>query len=230
MGHTASATTDEVVSHQELFAANAFSVEGPGQSLAVPPASSRPHSRQTSSSFLALTDITKSELPSSNSSVHSPPDDYKDPSRLDICVFRHNGTPSNTVLMRALLDTGFEGSECLMNDEHFQKLNIPELEPYEGEIEAVDGGRVAILGIARGLVWQVEHGWRTYKSDFIIVDLPKYDVLINNQTIWKNRLFEAGADVAYHLARAAETALIFYPENNTCGLNQREEEESRGDI
>ncbi|KAL4941870.1 hypothetical protein BDV06DRAFT_172406 [Aspergillus oleicola] len=192
---------------------NVKSMESPKQSLAVPAPLHHSYSNRTLSDFAASPYTTIFEPSSSNSSLESLPVDYGKRNKLPIRVQRPNSNPTNAVRMIALLDTGCETVAPLMTYRHFQRLNIHDLDPFEGEIEGLYGARGEARGIARGLKWYFEEGYKTYTSDFIIVDLDQYDVLINNNTIWKYDLLETGSDYKEHLKRSArkkqQAALIF---------------------
>jgi hypothetical protein len=125
--------------------------------------------------------------------------------RAPILVQRPGGNPDNAIQMVATVDTGNEGPN-LMALRHFKRLNKGGkvvLEPLDAEIEGIGGSRVKAKGMVRGLNWQFKNGFKTYKSDFCVVDMPQYDVLISWGTIWKYKILKPGSDLTHHLEQAA---------------------------
>ncbi|KAL4775848.1 hypothetical protein BDW60DRAFT_103153 [Aspergillus nidulans var. acristatus] len=125
--------------------------------------------------------------------------------RAPILVQRPGGNPDNAIQMVATVDTGNEGPN-LMALRHFKRVNKGGkvvLEPLDAEIEGVGGSRVKAIGMVRGLNWQFKNGFKTYESDFCVVDMPRYDVLISWGTIWKYKILKLGSDLTHHLEQAA---------------------------
>ncbi|KAL2869833.1 LEA domain protein [Aspergillus lucknowensis] len=122
---------------------------------------------------------------------------------ISILVRRPEDSPKNAIPMIASFDTECRGGN-LISLRHFNRLreygNVP-FEPVDGEVELLQGEPVRLLGIARGLTWQLELGFKTYTSDFYIVDMLRYDALVGRDTIFKYELLQRGADYAHHLER-----------------------------
>ncbi|KAL4963069.1 retropepsin-like aspartic protease [Aspergillus stella-maris] len=116
----------------------------------------------------------------------------------DIRVRRPRGSPRDAIKVYALLDTGCDGP-CLMASSHFDRLNkdgrITLEEPFSHESEGLHGGRKKAKGIARALEWQFKEGGKTFKSDFLIVDMDQHDVVISERTLWKEKLLRAGREL-----------------------------------
>ncbi|KAL4733819.1 hypothetical protein BDV11DRAFT_73669 [Aspergillus similis] len=120
--------------------------------------------------------------------------------RAPILVQRPGGNPDNAIQMVATIDTGNEGPN-LMAFRHFKRVNKGGkvvLEPLDAEIEGVGGSRVKAIGMVRGLNWQFKNGFKTYESDFCVIDMPRYDVLISWGTIWKYKIVKLGSDLNHH--------------------------------
>ncbi|KAL4951072.1 hypothetical protein BDW69DRAFT_186730 [Aspergillus filifer] len=116
----------------------------------------------------------------------------------DILVRGPDDSPKDDINVCALLDTGLEGY-CLMASSHFDRLNkdgrITLEEPSNHESEGLHGSRKKARGIARALTWHFANGGKTFESDFLILDLDQYDVVISSGTIWEKKLLRVGRDL-----------------------------------
>lgn len=59
-------------------------------------------------------------------------------------------------------------------------------------------GKVEILGIARGVEWRLKWGSKTYRSDFYVTDMDRFDVLVGSETILRYDLLRPGSDLERH--------------------------------
>ncbi|KAL2842869.1 hypothetical protein BJX68DRAFT_159251 [Aspergillus pseudodeflectus] len=115
-------------------------------------------------------------------------------------------TPEHALGMCAFLDTGC--AKDLMAYRHFLRLKQAhgiELEESNVEVMPLNDRPMEVYGIARGLLWQLdEEGFRTYTSDFYIVDMDQFDVLISWETARKYNLLDYGADIQEYLMKVRE--------------------------
>ncbi|KAL4867947.1 hypothetical protein BDV12DRAFT_197807 [Aspergillus spectabilis] len=128
--------------------------------------------------------------------------------RTKILVRLPEDRPDHALLMIASLDTQCWGAD-LMALRQFERLNKDNrivLHPVDAVIEPLKGPPVRVVGIARGLTWTLEEGYRTYTTDFYVIDMDRYDVLIGWDTIFKYELLHTGADLGYHAWRTAQKA------------------------
>ncbi|KAL2812513.1 hypothetical protein BJX63DRAFT_244614 [Aspergillus granulosus] len=114
-------------------------------------------------------------------------------------------TPKEVWGMMAGLDTGSKVN--LMSRHHFDRLQrAHNIQMYRArkDIVPLNGKQMKAHGIARGVLWQFGKGFKTYKSDFYILDMDQFDVLIGEKTISKYELLSPGADTQRHLRRTRE--------------------------
>ncbi|KAL3458637.1 hypothetical protein BJX64DRAFT_220803 [Aspergillus heterothallicus] len=126
--------------------------------------------------------------------------------RFHILVKGHeNIRPEEALGMNACFDTGCAGD--LMGRHHFDRLkrehNI-RMYPSKADIVSLCGKRIKVHGIARRVIWQLGKGYKTYKSDFYILDMDQFDVLIGRDTIFDYNIYNLGTDIATHLRRTRE--------------------------
>jgi hypothetical protein len=107
--------------------------------------------------------------------------------------------------MNALPDTGCV--KDLMDRRHFNRLaRKHNIRMYRSKVDVMPlgGEPMVVYGIARGVIWQLSNGFKTYKSDFYILDMDQYDVLISRKTIFEYELYNHGTDTEIHLRRTRE--------------------------
>ncbi|KAL2831696.1 hypothetical protein BDW59DRAFT_123693 [Aspergillus cavernicola] len=115
--------------------------------------------------------------------------------------------PSRTQQMIASIDTQCQGLNLMRRDVWYDRLN----EDGRGILEPVDdvtvrnlgSERIRVIGVVRGLEWYFKNGYRTYNSDFYIIDMDGFDVLFGSDTIHENQLLQPGPDLRYHLEKNA---------------------------
>jgi hypothetical protein len=108
-----------------------------------------------------------------------------------------------TVLLAAL-DTQCEG-EGLLSYDAWERLNRHSnysLVPCPGDTihpllqsESHDKSRILVIGKARDVIWTFLRDSRTYTSNFFVVRMGKYDVIIGQETIQKYGLIRPEVDV-----------------------------------
>jgi hypothetical protein len=94
-----------------------------------------------------------------------------------------------------------------MDCRHFARLEKPHkirLEPSDVDIVTLDGKRMKVHGIARGLLWRLHEGFRTYKSDFYVLEMDLFDALVGWETIFEYDLLQLGADTKLHIDKTRE--------------------------
>ncbi|KAL4763103.1 retropepsin-like aspartic protease [Aspergillus foveolatus] len=72
---------------------------------------------------------------------------------------------------------------------------------HNAYVTTIKSDRIPIIGVARGVEWHFKNGPRTYTSDFHIIEMGDFDVLIGSDTIKQYRLVVLGPDVRYHLRK-----------------------------
>ncbi|KAJ0425122.1 hypothetical protein BJY00DRAFT_202996 [Aspergillus carlsbadensis] len=113
--------------------------------------------------------------------------------------------PEDALGMNAWLDTGCV--KDLMDRRHFDRLaRVHNIQMYRSKVDVMPlgGEPMVVYGIARGVIWQLGKGFKTYKSDFYILDMDQFDVLISRKTIFKYKLYNLGTDTEIHLRRTRE--------------------------
>jgi hypothetical protein len=69
---------------------------------------------------------------------------------------------------------------------------------HNAYVTTIDSERIPIIGVARGVEWYPKYGPRTYVSDFHVIEMPTFDVLIGSDTITQYQLVSLGPDLIYH--------------------------------
>ncbi|KAL4732875.1 hypothetical protein BDV11DRAFT_108025 [Aspergillus similis] len=72
---------------------------------------------------------------------------------------------------------------------------------HDAYVTTMKSDRIPIIGVARGVEWHFKIGPRTYSSDFHVIEMGDFDVLIGSDTIKQYRLVLLGPDVLYHLEK-----------------------------
>ncbi|KAL3490121.1 hypothetical protein BJX62DRAFT_207740 [Aspergillus germanicus] len=114
-------------------------------------------------------------------------------------------TPAKAEGMYAWLDTGCVKN--LMDWRHFARLEESHkirLEPSDVDIVTLNGKRMKVHGIARGLLWGFCEGFKTYKSDFYVLKMDLFDALVGWETIFEYDLLQLGVDPKLHLDKTRE--------------------------
>ncbi|KAL4821950.1 hypothetical protein BDW67DRAFT_179772 [Aspergillus spinulosporus] len=62
---------------------------------------------------------------------------------------------------------------------------------HDAYVTTLKSGRIPIIGVARGVEWHLKYGPRTYVSDFHVVEMKDFDVLIGSDTITQYQLTRA---------------------------------------
>jgi hypothetical protein len=123
----------------------------------------------------------------------------------DILVRLPGDEPGKTKQMVASIDTQCTGVNLMRSEIWFDRLNEDgrgRLEPVNDEYVTTLGSEsIQVIGIARGLEWHFKNGARTYKSDFHIVKMHRFDVLLGSTTIREHGLLQPGADLRRHLEK-----------------------------
>jgi hypothetical protein len=116
-----------------------------------------------------------------------------------------NVTPAKALGMYAWLDTGCVKN--LMDYRHFARLEEPDkirFEPSNVDIVTLNGKRMKVHGIARGLLWGFREGFRTYISDFYVLEMDLFDALVGWETIFEYDVLQLGIDTKLHLDKTRE--------------------------
>ncbi|BCS19448.1 retropepsin-like aspartic protease [Aspergillus puulaauensis] len=58
--------------------------------------------------------------------------------------------------------------------------------------------QIQILGVVRGVEWRMKWGSRTYRSDFYVVEMERFDVLVGSETIRRYDLLRPCSDLERH--------------------------------
>ncbi|KAL5040907.1 hypothetical protein BDW71DRAFT_212632 [Aspergillus fruticulosus] len=166
-------------------------------------------SRRGSSSSRTLTINTPLEFPDPNVPVLSNTsrelldlDKYLS-SGLDIILKLPGDGPEQTHQAAASLDTQLvkvnlmrrEVWEGRLNDEGRGHLELD----HDAYVTTMKSDPIPIIGVARGVEWHFKNGSRTYTSDFHVIEMERFDVLLGSDTIRQYQLVELGPDVRRHL-------------------------------
>jgi hypothetical protein len=111
--------------------------------------------------------------------------------------------PKQTHQAVASIDTQLVNVNLMRREVWDERLN----EDRRGRLEldhnayvtTMKSERIPIIGVARGVEWHLKYGPRTYVSDFHVLEMGGFDVLIGSDTITQYRLVSAGPDLSYHL-------------------------------
>jgi hypothetical protein len=84
-----------------------------------------------------------------------------------------------------------------MDRKHWARLRNADgdrvtLEPTNTEILPLSGEKFPVIGIARGVLWKLKEGFRTYSSDFYITYMDEFDVLFSRETMMSCGLLTLG--------------------------------------
>ncbi|KAL4878725.1 hypothetical protein BJY04DRAFT_194982 [Aspergillus karnatakaensis] len=129
---------------------------------------------------------------------------------LDILVRLPGDKPQQSQRMVASLDTQCDGINLMRSQVWFDRVNQDgrgNLDLADDEVVSPFGSeheRSRVIGVARGLEWHFKNGGKTYKSDFHVINMNGFDVLIGNDTIKRERLLQPGADLQEHLEKVRE--------------------------
>jgi hypothetical protein len=106
-------------------------------------------------------------------------------------------------ILRAAIDTQCEGFGLLSYDawerlsRHSNRLLVPcpgkTIHPLQSESD--DQGQIPVIGIAGHVEWHFLHGLRTYISNFPVIHMGKYDVIIGKKAIQKYNLIRSEVDI-----------------------------------
>lgn len=58
--------------------------------------------------------------------------------------------------------------------------------------------QIQILGVVRGVEWRMKWGARTYRSDFYVVEMERFDVLVGSESIRRYDLLRPCSDLERH--------------------------------
>ncbi|KAL4747206.1 hypothetical protein BDW72DRAFT_183226 [Aspergillus terricola var. indicus] len=72
---------------------------------------------------------------------------------------------------------------------------------HNAYVTTIKSERIPIMGVARGVEWHLKYGPRTYTSDFHVIEMGGFDILIGSDTITQYGLVSAGFDLRYHMRR-----------------------------
>lgn len=86
-------------------------------------------------------------------------------------------------------------------EERLNKDGRGYLEPdHDAYVTTIKSDRIPIIGVIRGVEWHFTNGPRTYTSDFHVIEMGDFDVLIGSDTIRQYQLVLLGLDLLYHLS------------------------------
>ncbi|KAL6235904.1 hypothetical protein BDW75DRAFT_127588 [Aspergillus navahoensis] len=163
------------------------------------------------SSSRTLTINTPVEFPTPNvpvildTSPECPDPDGHLSSGLDIVLRLPGDGPEQTHQAAASLDTQLMNVNLMRREVWEERLNEDgrghlELD-HDAYVITIKSDRIPIIGVARGVEWHFKNGARTYTSDFHVIEMGGFDVLIGSDTIAQYQLVLPGPDVLYHLKK-----------------------------
>lgn len=118
----------------------------------------------------------------------------------DVVMRLDGDEPAQQRLATGTLDTQCDRMD-LMSYHVWNRLN-----EGRGTLDRVDDmalrtlgpGKVKVLGIARGVEWRFKWGSKTYRSDFYVTEMDRFDVLVGSETILRYDLLRPGSDLERH--------------------------------
>ncbi|KAL4973019.1 hypothetical protein BDW66DRAFT_154224 [Aspergillus desertorum] len=159
----------------------------------------------TVSTFLELPD-PKAPVISNTSPEGLDLDEYLS-SGLDILLKLPGDGPEQTHQAAASIDTQLVNVNLMRREVWEERLNGEGRGQLESDNDAyvttMKSDRIPIIGVTRGVEWHFKNGSRTYTSDFHVIDMERFDVLLGSDTIRQYQLVELGPDVRHHLQRRA---------------------------
>ncbi|KAL5337869.1 hypothetical protein BJX70DRAFT_219191 [Aspergillus crustosus] len=175
-------------------------------------ADNEPHRLSASSHILSID--SHPTTPSSNGTMNLVPTpvrhdldaDFCEP--LDIRVRLPGDAPDKIKQITASLDTQCKVVNLMRRGIWDKTLNEDgrlNLVPADENVCVSNLGSepLPVIGIARNLEWYLKEGRRIYISDFHIVDMDHFDVLIGSKTINEYGLLRPGADLEEYIKNSA---------------------------
>ncbi|PWY83383.1 hypothetical protein BO70DRAFT_395830 [Aspergillus heteromorphus CBS 117.55] len=143
-------------------------------------------------------------LPLDNDDRRSQTSTVRSSSQANLTLIPSNGSYKWSVYMiredaskesfRMALDT--QSATNLLCVEAWRELRL-ELHPYTDKIIPLQCGegepiRMKPKGIVKNVAWHFAGGKRTYVSDFVVLDMPRFDAILGNEDINRWRILQPG--------------------------------------